>query len=268
MKRAALAIVFLVVAAPALADMSHIYADYLGYNGQAKNLYVQAPLLSGSWHQESINNVVAGLYTFRKEAPKAPFGPDDYGDGVKIPTPLGDGKLHMLCVDVLDFVEDNNYALVDAADVPNSVQQPMGEAKATLLSRLWYNYYDTARFAGNKNYKAAFQLAAWEVVYEDYDDIGLSLTGDSDAGEGLEEGDFWVTNKYSGAEGIAEGWLAAITASDYDVVNGGYTPLVGLEETNTSGDKQDFVVPIPAPGAVVLGAMGLGLVGWVRRRLG
>ena len=123
------------------------------------------------------------------------------------------------------------------------------------LGRLWAKFYQGA-VAGTNTEKAAFQLAAWEIVFERGETIGNLYSG------------WFKATSQDGARNRAGTMSSQIgvgtSAGDW---NGLYIQLVGLHE-KPGGDYQDFVVPIPSPTASLLGTIGALTLAAFRRRLG
>lgn len=153
----------------------------------------------------------------------------------------------VFCVDPQDVTGGswNHYSVVETAAVPNAGPGPMGYVKADYLSELWGRDY-----AGiNSNVKgAAFQLAVWEIVYDN------EQTG---------PGNWNVTNGAFSASGnddalaLANTWLSELNGQ------GPKQRLFGL----SNPDVQDMIVAVPEPSCLLALACGaIGMVGMAARR--
>lgn len=121
----------------------------------------------------------------------------------------------------------------------------MTALEASRIEILWANAFSDSM---TSNIKAgAFQIIIWELIRDNTFDLNAGLTRLS------------TSNATSIAiTAQANMWWA-------NIIGGTWTdsqPLLAL----TSPDSQDLIIPVPTPGAVVLGAMGVMAAGSRRRR--
>jgi hypothetical protein len=144
------------------------------------------------------------------------------------------------CIDLQDTTTGSavEYAKVDLEDAPDVTGDPslgpMGTAKANEVRKLWDMAYYPAMTQAQA---AALQVAIWEVLVDSTYDVtagGFKLTTADPGAQALLD----ALPNHTGSAG-----LFALTHKDY----------------------QDFTT-VPAPGAILLGSIGIGLVGWMRRR--
>ncbi len=143
------------------------------------------------------------------------------------------------CTEITETVSGGasiTYNVMAPEFAPNTA--PMGPARAALLSELFGRYIGVVNF-GSATDMSAFQMAVWEIAYDD----GVDLSG----------GDFRVTAGPNPSRNLAQSFLNALD---------GTGPRVNVDALVNVG-RQDQLVP--TPGAFAL--LGLaGLAGSRRRR--
>lgn len=162
-------------------------------------------------------------------------------------------EFRTFCIELKEFISVNQtptYTLTDPelAPVDNPGPGgglPMGTAKEALLERLFATYGDLALTSTDNAEVAGFQLAVWEISYEE--------SGVFDLDSGGTQGSFYAT-----------GSAAANAKANYYLNNLGSD---SWEMTALSDESyQDHIIRVvPLPPAAALGFMLLGGLGLVRR---
>jgi len=146
---------------------------------------------------------------------------------------------------------------------PSSLPDPsggfgMGSFRAALLAELFDNHFVAATTAAGTLDAAAFQMAVWEIVYQDGTGAGGSASSLGELTLDTLAGTYSTGNNVAGA--LANSWFIGLTgsyATDPDW-------LVGFGSTT----KQDQITMVPLPAPVWMAAVGLLGVVVGRRRLG
>ena len=183
----------------------------------------------------------------------------DDGEGVK--------RYDAFCIDIVQTVSASfkpyNLSIVEAAPLDGgTVYSPMGAAKANAIRELWGEHF--AQIAGDGTKAAAFQLALWEIIYENAPN---ELANAWNAGTGRLAA---VGDTEAAIINQANAWLGTIGDSSQTL----NTTLMALTNYTSETRYQDYLIDhegggyIPEPvtvASVLLGICGLG--SYVRRRV-
>jgi hypothetical protein len=220
----------LLMAAGAIALASAAQADFVdvAYAGQGvgQNVTVTSPMFSG--------NVFAGqIYLNLTNSTGGPNYPNL------------DGSWIVFCCELPQYVNSNSnpYEVLPVGNVP--LTSPMGPLAANAIAEI-YTAVAGAQYGIDADLAAAFQIAIWELSI-DYAG-GPAGLGDASTGN------FQVTGMNAGTTAYLAAILAAV---------GNFNPawIAGLANES----YQDFIIELPAPGAVALLGVA-GLIGSRRRR--
>jgi len=174
------------------------------------------------------------------------------------------GQFKAFCIELTQTVADGVlFDIMDVEDGPlpglnvpgEGLEGPMGMSKADLIRELWgRNYLDLfdGDFGEQADKAAAFQIAVWEIVYDD--------------GVELDAGDFQAQDLEDDEVDLAQAWLDELDGTGPLAMN-----LIALTndedpdgEGPLPGHRQDQLTMVPEPGT--LGLLALGILGALRRR--
>ncbi len=168
------------------------------------------------------------------------------------------------CTELTQNISNNGtytYDLVAPSTIPNPAGGnpgfTMNSFRASLLAELFRENFVTATTTTALN-AAAFQMAVWEIVYQDGTGANGSASSLGEIDLNAKTGIFSMDNSDAGDQ--ANIWLALLDG-DYPA-----DPdwLIGFSNTS----KQDQVTMVPLPAPVWMAAVGLLGVVVGRRRLG
>jgi len=159
------------------------------------------------------------------------------------------------CIDIFQTIHFGTL-YYDYTAAPLAADLGLTAARKAEIAQLFHGFYDASLTSATNS--AAFQLALWEVTFED------ALNPLNADGASPSKGSTYAT----GPDGpgtviaIANSWLGGLGSFSTDL--SGFT-------TYRSGEHQDLIGyhRVPGPATLVMIAAGLGMLGFaMRRRLG
>lgn len=161
-----------------------------------------------------------------------------------------DSTLQAFCIDIANNLHTSNNPL----PVYNLVAAPTVLSQAQ-LARIGQLYDNPLAQTGTAQADAAFQLALWEIVYEQANQLKLDGNGN------------FTSANFSGARGLANGWLAGIDLNS-NVLSTNWQ-FYALTPVRPEVNQMLLIarrVEVSEPGTVLLLVAGLGLAAAGLRR--
>ncbi len=243
-----------------------IHADVMDMSFETAGVYGRAIHYSydptGSHTNPLINgNTTAGRldWTVMSQGPVS-FGGHIFNNGDQFST---------FCSELTEFISPGQtytYSSMTVADMPaNGDSFAMGAFRAGLLQDLFDNHFEQA-VSGSTTEAAAFQVAVWEIAYEDR--LGeLGSGGGPPLSELLAaDADTFVISEDSTVVGLANAWLDELAGGILD------NSLIGFDGGTESASQPNQimvgeVVAVPLPAPFLLAGMGLVAVVLGRKQL-